>query len=222
MPEIDYNELIPEKYRIRLNSQKNRMKLEAVYDDNNRIVQPYVFVVGLGEKHYKQFNREMRIFSERFPWITKKHVRFILNECILNTQFSMMRELVERVPRGEPMAGYFFIVIYICDHFFSAGIEEFGDYFDYFGYLEETLISNSPQKNNYDAAKEEHITLSQLSKNRVKIILKENNELVIPDSSNKIALRVIEKATNQDFYITSYFKNDLYMWKRIYFRIENT
>lgn len=221
MPEIDYNDLIPEKYRIRLNSQKNRLKLDAKFDHNGRIIHPYVFVVGLGEKHYKQFNREMQRFSERFPWITKKHVRFIINECIINSQFSMLRELVERVPRGEPMAGYFFVVIYICDQFFSAGIEEFGDYFDYFGYLEETLISDSPKKNDYDSLKEEHIGLSQLSRNHTKIILRENNRLVVPDGSNKIALRVIEKATDQDFYITSFFKDGLYMWKRIYFRIEN-
>lgn len=221
MPQIDYNELIPEKYRIRLNSQKNRMKLEAIYDENGRILQPYVYVIGLGEKHYKALNREMFRFSERYPWINKKHVRFIVNECVLNSQFSMLRELVERVPRGEPMAGYFFVVIYICDQFFSAGIEEFGDYFDYFGYLEETLISDSPKKNDFDSLKEEHIGLTQLARNHTKIILRENNKLVIPDSSNKIALRVIEKATDQDFYITSFFKNGLYRWKRIYFRIEN-
>ena len=34
-------------------------------------------------------------------------------------------------------------------------------------------------------------------------------------------LNVIEKATDQDFYITSFYKKGKYMWKRIYFRVEN-
>ena len=44
---------------------------------------------------------------------------------------------------------------------------------------------------------------------------------MIPDGSNKLALPIIENATNHDFFISSFYKENKYMWKRIYFRVEN-
>jgi len=55
----------------------------------------------------------------------------------------------------------------------------------------------------------------------VKLILTADNDIEIADNSNKIALDVIEKATEQDFYVTSFYKEGSYKWKRIYFRVDN-
>jgi len=57
--------------------------------------------------------------------------------------------------------------------------------------------------------------------NHVKLILTTENDIRLADGSNQIGLNVIEKATDQDFYVTSFYKNSKYMWKRINFRIEN-
>ncbi|HEY1406999.1 MAG TPA: hypothetical protein VF857_10355 [Spirochaetota bacterium] len=217
---MDYNELVPESVRRRLNAQQNKMKLEGLVNERGIIIQPYRYVVGLGEKHFRSFNKEIGRLCDRYPWTTKKHLRFIMHELLLNSQFAMLREVVRKIPEGKKVAGYFHVTIFICDHFFSASIEEFGDFFDYFGYIshfkEDHYLSNY-----YDEMRGRTLTLDELSSDKVKLILDTKNQLRIGDSSNQIAMDVIEKATDSDFYVTSFFKNKQYMWKRIYFRIEN-
>jgi len=222
---VDYNVLIPEKFRTKLNSQHNKMVLEGNVDGNGRILQPYRFVVGLGEKHFKSFEHEIQIISDRFPWTKKKHVRFILNELILNSQFSMLREVIKKVPAGKKVPGYFYLTIYVNDDFFAAGIEEFGDFFDYYGYLEEQFSFDEfeeEMENYYDSTIDDHETsIFDLSKDKLKLILTADNRLIVPDGSNKLGLQIIENATDHDFYISSFYKGDRYMWKRINLRFEN-
>ena len=221
----DYNSLIPEKYRLKLNSQHNKMVLEGNVDETGRILQPYRFVVGLGEKHFKSFEHEIKMISDRFPWAKKKHVRFILNELILNSQFSMLREVIKKVPAGKKVPGYFYLTIYVNNDFFAAGIEEFGDFFDYYGYLEEQFSFDEfedEMANYYDKTVDDHETsLFDLSKDKLKLILTTDNRLIVPDGSNKLGLQIIENATDHDFYISSFYKVDRYMWKRINLRFEN-
>lgn len=221
----DYNTLIPEKYRLKLNSQHNKMILEGSVDESGRIVQPYRFVVGLGEKHFKSFEQEIKMISDRFPWTQKKHVRFILNELILNSQFSMLREVVKKVPEGKKVPGYFYLTIYVNNDFFAAGIEEFGDFFDYYGYLDEQFSFDAFEKEMsqyYDDTVDDHETsLFDLSKDKLKLILTSEGRLIVPDGSNKLGLQIIENATDHDFYISSFYKEKSYMWKRINLRFEN-
>ncbi len=220
----DYNILVPLKHRIQLNKQRNILKLDAKYD-GSRIIQPIRFVIGLGEKHYKQFDAEVMRIIERYPWTKKKHVRFIINELILNSQFSMLREVVRKVQIGKKVPGYFYMTIYVNDDFISAGIEEFGDFFDYYTYIEKYhsfIDENLTFEDYYDEREEERVkSLNDLSANQLKLVLTTDNMLKVPDESNKIALNVIEHATDNDFYIISFYKNGVYMWKRLNFRIEN-
>ena len=222
---VDYNALIPLKYRRRLNAQHNIMKLEGKVDEDGNIIQPYRYAIGLGERHFRSFEFEMGKIIKTFPWTRKKYIRFIMNELIINSQFSMIREVVKKVPLRKKVPGYFFVTIFVCDRFFSASIEEFGDFFDYYGYLE---YLENPHKYEiddatlYDEVSDEHFkSLNELAEDKYKLILKRNDELMVPDESNKIGLNIIENATDNDFYVTSFYRDGVYMWKRIYFRIEN-
>lgn len=221
--DTDYiNELVPYKYRKRLNDQPNKLRNSAKYYPDGTIFEPYIYVLGLGERHYKVFDKEIQRITEEFPWTQKKFIRFIMNELISNTQFSMIRQIVHNVSENKKSAGYFNVIIYPCEKFFSAAIEEFGDFFDYYKYLEKhsDIDYNNPE--HYDSIDETVLTDKDfLNDNQVKLILDHDSNLKLADSSNRIGLNVIEKATDQDFYITSFYKNGKYMWKRIYFRIEN-
>ncbi|MBN1534670.1 MAG: hypothetical protein JXA20_18515 [Spirochaetes bacterium] len=223
--QVDYNKLVPFNYRRRMNQQRNILKLDGKYDSSNKILQPYRYVIGLGELHYKLFDREMLKLIDRFTWTKKKHVRFIINELILNSQFSMLREVVRKVPVKKKVPCYFYITIYINDDFISAGIEEFGDFFDYYNYIDKYhayIDEEMTFEDYFDEREEEHVTsINDLSTNQLKLVLTTDHRLIVPDESNKIALNVIEHATDNDFYITSFFKDSRYMWKRINFRIEN-
>ncbi len=216
------NELVPPRYRERLNRQPVKIRNNAKYYPDGTIFEPYIYVVGLGERHFRIFDKEIQKITEEFPWMQKKFIRFIMNELISNTQFSMLRQIVQNVDENKKSAGYFNIIIYPCGQFFSAAIEEFGDFFDYFKYLDtlSDLDYNNPE--HYDSIDESVLTEKDLlNDNQVKLILDHDSNLKLADSSNRIGLNVIEKATDQDFYITSFYKNGKYMWKRIYFRIEN-
>ncbi len=216
------NKIVPYSFRARLNLQHNKMKLEAQYDDNGRITQPFLYVVGLGERHYKNFDEEIKRIITLFPWLKRKHFRFIMNELIINSQFSMLRVLVEKVQRKEKCGGYFFVKIFPCQDFAAVSIEEYGDYFDYYGFINDQIEPKESPDGLFDSKEEEHVTdINDLSKDKLKLILTNDNEIIVPDASNKIGLSVIEKATDYDFYVTSFYKNGKYMWKRIYFRIEN-
>lgn len=145
-----------------------------------------------------------------------------MNELISNTQFSMLRQIVQNVNDNKKSAGYFNVIIYPCEKFFSAAIEEFGDFFDYFQYYETHREIDYANPDHYDSIDESILTEKELlSDNQIKLILDYDSNLRLADGSNRIGLNVIEKATDQDFYITSFYKNGKYMWKRIYFRIEN-
>ncbi|HOP62655.1 MAG TPA: hypothetical protein PK358_05780 [Spirochaetota bacterium] len=218
----DLNELVPYDYRQRLNSQPVKLRNSARYYPDGTIFEPYIFVVGLGERHFKIFDREIQKITEQFPWTQKKFVRFIMNELIINTQFSMLRQIVHNTSENKKSAGYFNVIIYPCDKFFTASIEEFGDFFDYYQYLNKLSDFDYSNPEHYDSIDESVLTKQDiLSDNQVKLILDHDSNLMLADSSNRIGLNVIEKATDQDFYITSFYKNGKYMWKRIYFRIEN-
>ena len=222
---INYDTLIHLRYRKRLNQQKNILKLDARYNEREQIVQPFRYSVGLGEKHYRQFDQGIIRLIERFPWTKKKHVRFIMNELILNSQFSMLREVIHKVPLKKKVPAYFYVTIYVNSDFISAGIEEFGDFFDYYSYIDDfnAFIDDSKTFADYYDDKDEATVrdLNDLSDNKLKLVLTNDNSLIVPDDSNKIGLNLIEHATDNDFYITSFYKNGKYMWKRIYFRIEN-
>ncbi len=218
----DLNELVPLKFRKRLNNQPNKIRNSARYYPDGTIFEPYIYVIGLGEKHYKTFDREIQRITEEFPWTQKKFIRFIMNELISNTQFSMLRQIVQNVNDNKKSAGYFNVIIYPCDKFFSAAIEEFGDFFDYFQYYETHRDIDYANPDHYDSIDESILTEKELlTDNQVKLVLDYDSNLRLADGSNRIGLNVIEKATDQDFYITSFYKNGKYMWKRIYFRIEN-
>jgi len=218
----DLNELLPSKHRVRLNSQPNKLRNRARYYPDGTIFEPYIYVLGLGESHFKVFDKEIQRITEEFPWTKKKFIRFIMNELIINTQFSMLRQLVNNASEQKKSAGYFNVIIYPCNDFFSASIEEFGDFFDYYNYIDKLSEIDYDNPEHYDeideaVLKEEDI----LSDSHIKLVLDHDNNLKLADGSNRIGLNVIEKATNQDFYITSFYKNGKYMWKRIYFRVEN-
>jgi hypothetical protein len=218
----DYNEIVPLSLRVRLNEQPVKMRLEAQYDGNGKIIQPNIYVVGLGEKHFRNFDREIVRICDLFPWMKKRSIRFVLNELIVNTQFSMLRQIVKSVNDNRRAAGYFNVVLYPCGEFFSASIEEFGDFFDYYGYLESLEEIRYDDPDMYDDKSEMIVNgIAGLSEDKMKLVLTAKNDLVVAESSNKIALSIIEKATDQDFYVTSFYKNGVYMWKRLYFRVEN-
>jgi len=221
----DYNALIPIRYRKRLNRQNNILKLDTSYNGNDHIIQPYRYVIGLGEKHYRLFDHVIIRLTEVFPWTKKKHIRFIMNELILNSQFSMLREIIKKVPLKKKVPAYFYVTIYINKSFISAGIEEFGDFFDYYTYIDgfnSFIDENKTFEDYYDDKNEMTVKgLNDLADNKLKLVLTADNRLMVPDDSNKIGLNLIENATDNDFYIVSFYKNGKYMWKRIYFRIEN-
>ena len=221
----NYNHIVHEIYRIRLNAQQNRCKLVGSYDSKKNIVQPYRYVIGLGEKHFKSFDKDIIKLTKEYPWTQKKHIRFIINELILNSQFSMLRQVVNRVPLKQKVPGYFYLTIHINDKFISAGIEEFGDFFNYYEYIDHYkyfIADNLTFEDYYDEISENKITdINDLSVDKLKLILTIENDLIVPEDSNKIGLNVIENATDNDFYITSFFKDGHYMWKRIHFRVEN-
>ena len=217
---MDYNEIVPEKVRRRLNSQKNKIKLEARYAPDGAILEPYRYVVGVGERHFRYFQEEVERVCGRYPWMKKKHIRFILHELVLNTQFSMLREIVKNVPEGKKTAGYFHVTLFPCETFFSASIEEFGDFFDYYGYISK-FNTDPYAESMYDEMEESMISLHELAEDTIKLVLDVSGKIVVPDGSNQLGLNIIEKATDSDFYVTSFFKKKQYMWKRIYFRVEN-
>lgn len=222
---VDYNTIVPLKYRRRLNAQKNIRKLEGRIDEEGNILQPYRYAIGLGERHFRSFEREMERIISLFPWTRKRYIRFIMNELIINSQFSMIREVVKRVPLGKKVSGYFYVTVFVCDRFFSSSIEEFGDFFDYYGYLEYRENLQRYEIDNpalFDEVSDEHFkSLNDLAEDKYKLILNRNDELIVPDESNKIGLNIIENATDNDFYVTSFYRKGVYMWKRIYFRIEH-
>lgn len=218
----DLNELVPLRYRKRLNNQPNKIRNSAKYNSDGTIYEPYIYVLGLGEKHFKVFDKEIQRITEVFPWTKKKYIRFIMNELIINTQFSMLRQIVHNVSGQKKSAGYFNVIIYICDDFYSASIEEFGDFFDYYKYLDKLSDIDYENPENYDSIDESVVKKDDLvSDSHIKLILDHDNNLKLADGSNRIGLNVIEKATDQDFFITSFYKDGKYMWKRIYFRVEN-
>jgi len=216
---------VPVKYLRKLNSQENQVQLTGTVDESGVIQQPYRFIVGLGERHFKEFEKEIEGIAELFPWIRKKHVRFVMNELVLNTQFSMLREVIQKVPQHEKVPGYFYVTIFVNSNFFSAGIDEFGDFFDYFGYLEEHDYFDETKFSStefYDEISEEKFnSIDQLSSGKLKLILTPDDRLEIADGSNMIGLNVIENVTDHDFFVSSFHKDGKYMWKRITFRIEN-
>ena len=218
----DLNELVPYRYRKRLNDQPNKIRNSARYYPDGTIFEPYIYVLGLGESHFKVFDKEIQRITEHFPWTKKKFIRFIMNELIINTQFSMLRQIIHNVSEHKKSAGYFNVIIYPCNNFFSASIEEFGDFFDYYKYLDNLSDIDYTDPEHYDAVDESVLTEKDiLSDSQIKLVLDYDSNLKMADGSNRIGLNVIEKATDQDFYITSFYKNGKYMWKRIYFRIEN-
>ncbi len=179
-------------------------------------------MIGLGEKHSRSFENEILRLCRMFPWLAKKHTRFILHELILNSQFSMMREIVKKIPQKSKVPGYINLTVHVNNDFFSASIEEFGDFFDYYNYIDDQNKDVTYREDLYDNISEEHLnSLDDLQDDNMKIMLSENDEIRVPDDSNKIGLYVIENATDHDFYITSFYKNGKYMWKRVYFRLEN-
>ena len=119
----DLNELVPYKHRKRLNDQPNKIRNIAKYYPDGTIYEPYMYVLGLGERHFKNFDGEIQRITDKFPWTKKKFIRFIMNELIINTQFSMLRQVVHNVSEGKKSAGYFNVIIYPCNDFFSASIE---------------------------------------------------------------------------------------------------
>jgi len=216
------NELIPYNHRKRLNDQPNKIRNSAKYYPDGKIFEPYMYVLGLGEKHFKNFDGEIQRITDEFPWTKKKYIRFIMNELIINTQFSMLRQIVNNVSEGKKSAGYFNVIIYPCNEFFSASIEEFGDFFDYYKYIDKLSDFDYDNPEHYDEVDETVIKKEDLAADdHVKLIIDHNNDLKLADGSNRIGLNIIEKATDQDFYITSFYKKGKYMWKRIYFRVEN-
>ncbi len=222
----DYNDIVPEEFRIKLNSQENKVKLEQITNADGKIEQPYIFVVGLGEKHFKDFDGQVLKLIDDYPWMKRKHIRFIMNELIINTQFSMLRQVIKHIPDNNKVPAYFYVLVYVNENFFSANIEEYGDFFDYYGYLEkgfcDGLHVDEIIEEMYDDSNTEKMNdLNSLSGGKIKVILNLDNELIIPDNSNKIGLNVIENATDNDFYITSFYKDGVYQWKRISFRVEN-
>ncbi|HNX22485.1 MAG TPA: hypothetical protein PKG60_00455 [Spirochaetota bacterium] len=218
----DLNELVPYKHRKRLNDQPNKIRNSARYYPDGTIFEPYIYVLGLGEKHFKNFDREIQRITDDFPWTKKKYIRFIMNELIINTQFSMLRQIVNNSSENKKSAGYFNVIIYPCNDFFSASIEEFGDFFDYYKYIDKLSDFDYDNPEHYDAVDESVLKKEDLvSDSHVKLVLDYNSNLKLADGSNRIGLSVIEKATDQDFYITSFYKKGKYMWKRIYFRVEN-
>ncbi len=218
----DLNELVPLRFRERLNRQPNKLRNSARYYPDGTIFEPYIYVVGLGEKHFKIFDREIQRITDEFPWMQKKFIRFIMNELISNTQFSMLRQIVQNVNENRKSAGYFNVIIYPCGNFFSAAIEEFGDFFDYFDYYDRHSGIDYTNPEHYDSIDESVMKKEDLlTDNQIKLILDYESNIRLADSSNRIGLNVIEKATDQDFFITSFYKSGKYMWKRIYFRIEN-
>lgn len=218
----DLNELVPLKLRLRLNSQPCKIRNTATYYPDGTIKEPYIYVIGLGEKHYKIFDNEIQKLCSRFPWTKKRMIRFIMNELIINTQFSMLRQIVHKVNENKKTAGYFNITIFPCEKFFSASIEEFGDFFDYYRYLEKNKCIDFDNPDYYDSITESVLKKEELlSDSHVKLLLDHDSNLKLADGSNRLGLNVIEKATDEDFYITSFYKNGKYMWKRIYFRVEN-
>jgi hypothetical protein len=213
----DYNQHVPLKYRTRLNMQKNICKLEGIVRDDGFIIQPYRYVVGLGEKHFKEMDDEILRIIDTFPWLRKRHARLILNEIILNSQFSSLRRLLERIPNKKKTAGFLTLTLHVNHDFLSSSLEEYGDYFNYFEYI----TSKAEAQDDCDEVqKNETSPKKEFSNNKLKLILTETNELRVPDESNQIALKIIENATDHDFYITSFYKMKTYMWKRIYFRLD--
>jgi hypothetical protein len=137
----------------------------------------------------------------------------------------MLPTICQKSARREEWAGYFYLTIYVNNDFFSAGVEEFGDFFDYYGYLNGNFNFtkfDAEKENYYDSMTDDRdINLQDLSRDKLKLILTTDDMLQIPDESNRLALRIIENATDHDFYISSFFKDDTYMWKRINLRVEN-
>jgi len=218
----DLNDIVPYKYRKRLNAQTNKLMNSAKYYPDGTICEPYIYVLGLGENHFKLFDKEIQRISDQFPWTKKKYIRFIMNELISNTQFSMLRQIIHNVIDRKKSAGYFNVVIYPCNDFFSASIEEFGDFFDYYKYISHLSDIDYNNPDNYDSIDESVLKEDDLFSDRqTKLVLNHDCNLTLADGSNRIGLNVIENATDQDFYITSFYKNGSYMWKRIYFRVEN-
>lgn len=216
------NELVPLSFRKRLNSQPCKMRNKAAYHPDGTIKEPYIYVLGLGEKHYKIFDKEIQRITDDFPWTKKKLIRFITNELITNTQFSMLRQIMHKINDNKKAAGYFNVTIYPCDDFFSASIEEFGDFFDYYGYLDRIRDFDYDNPSHYDSVTETVLKKEELlADDHIKLILDHDHNIKLTDGSNRLGLNVIEKATDEDFYITSFYKKNRYMWKRIYFRVEN-
>ncbi len=216
------NDLIPLKYRERINSQPCKIRNTGSYYPDQTIKEPYIYVLGLGETHYKIFDKEIQRICSPFPWTKSKMIRFIMNELITNTQFSMLRQIVHKIHTNQKAAGYFNVTVYPCKNFFSASIEEFGDFFDYYAYLDKLKNFDYANPKHYDSIKETVLKKDELLiDNHVKLVLNHDSNLRLVDGSNRIGLNVIERATDEDFYITSFYNKGQYMWKRIYFRVEN-
>lgn len=222
LDEENVNELIPLKQRERINSQPCKIRNSGSYYPDQTIKEPYIYVLGLGEKHYKIFDKEIQRICSPFPWTKNKMIRFIMNELIINTQFSMLRQIVHKIHKNKKVAGYFNVTVYPCKDFFSASIEEFGDFFDYYAYLDKRNDFDYSNPEHYDSITETVLKKDELLiDNHVKLVLDHDSNLRLVDSLNYFGLNVIEKATDEDFYITSFYKNGKYMWKRVYFRVEN-
>lgn len=219
----EINNIVPYRYRKRLNDQPNKLRNSAKYYPDGTIYEPYIYVLGLGENHFKAFDKEIQRITDHFPWTRKKSIRFIMNELIMNTQISMLRQIVQNVQEQKKSAGYFNVIIYPCNDFFTASIEEFGDFFDYYHYIDSLADIDYNNPENYDSIDELILKKEDLiNSSDLQLVLDHDSRLLQTDVASRIGLNVIEKATDQDFYITSFYKNGKYMWKRIYFRVENT
>ena len=113
-----------------------------------------------------------------------------MNELILNSQFAMLREVINKVPLKKKVPAYFYVTIHVNKDFISAGIEEFGDFFDYYSYIDDFnafIDDNKTFADYYDDKDEATVKdLNDLSDNKLKLVLTSDNTLMVPDDSNKI------------------------------------
>ena len=128
-------------------------------EKNGIAVDVFRYTIGLGEVHFKNFMSEFEKYISDYPWIKRKNVKFIMSELLINTQFAMLREFLERVKTDDKFPAFFYLTFFINDEFFSAGIDEYGDYFNYNDYFDksenflEQLYSTADLENAIDGEK---------------------------------------------------------------------
>jgi hypothetical protein len=234
----DYNLLVPLKNRIalkhreRINAQKNILKLKMEYDGQGDIKQPCLYVVGLGEKHAKQFSDEIISLCNNYPWTKDRYVPYLIYRHIKNSQQAMLKDAVNNIVLKKKFPAFFYVVININHKIFSLIIEEFGENFTSYDRLIKNYANNSnngfpgDELGLYDEKTETKSTgFGGDSNIKTKLILTEDDRLVIIDSINdyinKTYLRVPDKDVLNEYFIYSLYKKNKYLWKRIFFRFEN-